>query len=280
MIKAEIKRSLNKKIVVILIIIGISSLLHNAYNFIGEKSNLKQKIISEAIDQGLSDEEVNELEITVDKDVNKYLNSYMAWRFSLWGYEIVCILLASSIFAFSYRIDKKSGVLKNILLRVEKKRYFRAKYLINAISGGLITTIPIIFVTIFFMIRFGINKLPTLSEYFPMGFMSEYFSTKPIIYIIFFTSVLFFVGVTYSTFAMAVAVVSKNIVSTVLVPLIYWFAGSLICGALNLYNLAPWNIYYFYGDTLYKFKSGIIHTLILFIISSIIIYIESRKENI
>lgn len=280
MIKAEIKRSVNIKIVIVLILIGMCSLFSNAYSFLGGMSDFEQGNIVDAIEAGISDDELVELQNTVREYVNSHENSYMAWRFSLWGYEIVCILLATSVFAHSYRIDNKSGVLKNIILRVKKKKYFSAKYLINAFMGGFIVTIPVAIVTIVFMIRFGVSELPTLDVYFPYGFMSSYFSTKPIIYMIFFTAVLFFIGATYSTFAMAVAVVSKNMVSSVLIPLIYWFAGSLLVGAFNLYSLAPWNIYYFYGDKLYSFREGLIHTTIIFIISSVVIYMESRKEEI
>lgn len=280
MLKTEIKRSVNIKVVAILILVGMCSLFSNAYSFLEGMNNFEKGNIQDAIEGGITDDELVELQNTVRDQVKSYQNSYMAWRFSLWGYEIICILLATSVFAYSYRIDKKSGVLKNIILRVEKKKYFRSKYLINAFMGGFIVTIPVAIVTIIFMIKFGITDLPNLDVYFPYGFMSSYFPTKPIIYMLFFTTILFFIGATYSTFAMAVAVVSKNMVSSVLIPLIYWFAGSLLVGAFDLYYLAPWNIYYFYGDKLYSFRDGLIHTVIIFIISSVIIYMESKKEEI
>ncbi len=280
MIITEIKKSINIKIVIALILVGIIMLFSNAHNFIGELNTIEQKVMKESTEKGLSDLQLQKVKYDVDKHIESYGNSYMAWRFSIFGYEIVCILLATSVYAYSYRIDKKSGMLKNILLRTNRKKYYLTKYIINAISGGFIVIIPVIIVTIFFMAKFGVSTLPTLEAYFPHGFMSSYFQTHPITYILFFTAILFFIGVAYSTFAMAIAIVSKNMVSSILIPLIYWFGGSLIAGALNLYYLSPWNIYYFYADELYSFRAGVIHTLIIFILSSILIYTEVKKENI
>ncbi|WP_289129815.1 hypothetical protein [uncultured Clostridium sp.] len=280
MINAEIKRTINIKVLIVLLIIGVFMLIYNANNFIGDINSIKSDVINEAIKMNVDANEMEKIKTEVNTYIKSYGNSYMAWRFSVWGYEIVCILLATSVCAFSYIVDKKSGILKNILIRVSKKRFFITKYLINGISGGIIINIPVIIVTGIFFLKFGVGTLPTLEAYFPKGFMSEYFITNPNLYILFFGVVLFFIGFTYSTFAMAVAMFTKNIISTILIPLIYWFGGSLVTGALNLYNLAPWNIYYFYADQLYSFKAGVIHCLILLIISTGVIYNEYRKEEI
>lgn len=78
---------------------------------------------------------------------------------------------------------------------------------------------------------------------------------------------------------MAIGIISKNIVSTVLIPIIYWVTGSLFCAGLNLYKFAPWSIYYFSSEKLYSFKTRFMHTVLILVISTIVIFYESKKED-
>ncbi len=124
------------------------------------------------------------------------------------------------------------------------------------------------------------NGIPTLDIYTPFGPFSEYFLSKPLYYTLFFTMILFLIGLTYSTFSMAVGMITEKIIPCLIIPLIYWFTGSLLCESLGLSSLAPWNIYYFNVEPTISLWNALIHILILFIVSISIICFKMTKEKI
>ncbi|MEG1410984.1 MAG: hypothetical protein RSD36_14200 [Terrisporobacter sp.] len=270
MLKFELKKSLSFIVLLLLTSIGIFVNLSGAYDNISPSINIEKGSDSE----GLSEEAIDGLK----NMANEYQNTYMAWQFGVSGYEIVCILLASSVFAISYIIDKKSGFLKNIIIRLNKKSYYKIKYFVNGVLGGIIVIIPVILCLGLYDLFLDSKSLPIIEPNFPRGFMSEYFPTNPVKYILFFTLILFIIGVTYSTFAMAIGIITNNIISSVLLPVIYWFAGSLILESIGLIKLAPWNIYYFKIGEPMSFEYGLIHLVVIFIISSFIIFKESKND--
>lgn len=271
MIKSELKKSINIYLILFLIIVGFFVGISAMYDDISPSINITEGSDSES----LSKTDIESL----NKMAKQYQNTYMAWRFSTMGYEIICIILATLVYATTYLIDKKSGYLKNILLRVSKRKYFFNKTLVNFISGGLIVNIPLIICLIIYMIIFDNRSLPSIEAFLPKGFMSELFVINPILYIIFFSIVLFFIGGVYSTFAMAVGINSNNIIYGILTPIFYWYFGSIFFQSIGLDNLAPWRMYYFTIDESYSFIIPTIHTFIILAISLWIIYRESKSEQ-
>ncbi|MCW6086515.1 hypothetical protein LAV38_12470, partial [Clostridium sporogenes] len=87
------------------------------------------------------------------------VNAYKAWftalgfgdrSFFIYAVPIICTLP----FSYSYIEDKNSGYLRNILYRVEYKKYFRSKLLVNSIVGGLTLFIPVVFIFIVCAIKY------------------------------------------------------------------------------------------------------------------------------
>ncbi|MGL5615116.1 MAG: hypothetical protein ACRDD2_02635 [Sarcina sp.] len=274
MIKNELKKSINIYLILALVIIGFLVNFFAMYDDISPSIN----ILTGADVASLSQGDIDYLN-TMSK---QYQNTFMAWRFGIMGYEIVCIILTTLAYSITYIIDKKSGFLKNILLKVKKKKYFFVKSLVNFSIGGLIVIIPTLLSLLLYFIWFDSSTLPAsdLKAFFPFGFMSNYFESNPLIYILFFTIILFFIGGVYSTFSLAISCLTNNIISTILIPILFWFLGSILLNSLGLSQFAPWNIYYFTVNSNISFFFSFILTFLLFIGSLLIIYRESKLEQL
>ena len=68
-------------------------------------------------------------------------NSYTLQQYLLF---IIFPILAVLPFGTSYYEDKKSGEYKNIVTRVEKKEYIKAKYKAVFLSAGVVTLFPLV----------------------------------------------------------------------------------------------------------------------------------------
>ena len=273
MLRSELKKSVNFYLIIILIIIGcmisFSSMYDELKGYINITSGSDSAILTATAINFLNN---------LSKE---HLNSYMAWKYGISSFGIFGVMLATLAYAFTYIIDKKSGTLKNILLRVNRKKYYLTKASVNFIIGGLVASVPSIITLIVGLIFFN-NTLPSITGDlhidFPKGFLSEYFHTNPILYIGFFTLLLFCIGGIYATFALAIGCITKKVIPAILIPIIYWYVVSVTCNISGLYSIAPWNIFYFINIPNTSFLIALISTLILFGISLFIIYKESKKE--
>lgn len=275
MFSSEIKKSTNIYLFLALILIGSIICLSSMYDSLKGYINIlggsdKESLSSAAV------EYLNNLS-------NQHLNSYMGWRYGIRNFDLIGIILASLVYSFTYILDKKSGILKNILLRTRRKKYFLTKVGINFSLGGLVAIIPTL-ITLLIGIILLDNSVPIstgdLVIDFPKGFLAEYFSTSPMIYISFITVVLFFIGGVYATFSMAIGCLTKKIIPSILIPVLFWYIVSLIFNLSGLSILAPWNIFYFMNIPNMSFVIPLIETLIVLGASLFIIYKECEREKI
>lgn len=258
-------------IISICIIVGVLFQLWNVYIDLNMTVNVEKG----SLEENISQENINELK----KAAGEYHNSYIVWRDALNGYELLIVLLSCLPFASSYVVDKKTGFMNNILLRTNPRKYILSKAIFNSILGGVIAVIPSTLILIIFSTFFK-NSIPTLEIYYPCGFFKNYFLTNINLYVLFFTIILFIIGMTYATLSMAIGMLTENMVLCVLGPSIFWYAGSILFETLGIDMLVPWNIYYFNVEPSISFGHSLIFTLIVFIISYIVIYIKSTMEKI
>ncbi len=90
---------------------------------------------------------------------------------------------------------------------------------------------------------------------------------------------MFFIGATFSTFALTIGMFTKNIILSILIPQIYMLVGGSICSTLGLNKINPWNVMYFNFEQT-EFKFGLLNISIIMIVSLILIYIKSREDVI
>ncbi|MFR8871406.1 hypothetical protein [Paraclostridium sordellii] len=270
---SESKRLLGKPMLLIglCILIGILLQLWNVYLDL----NMTFDVAKGSLEEHLTQNSVNELKQMADG----YHNSYIVWRDALSGYELVIILLACIPFSASYVIDKKTGFINNVLLRTNSRKYILSKAIFNSIIGGLIVIIPSTIILIVSSMFLN-NSVPKLSIYYPTGFFKSYFFSNINLYVLFYTTILFIIGMTYSTLSMAIGMLTENIILCLLCPSIFWYVGSILFESLGLNILAPWNIYYFNVEPSISFEYSLILTLLIFTVSNIYIYVKSKMEKI
>ena len=59
-------------------------------------------------------------------------------------YYILMPLMAPLAYGWSYFTEKKSGYVKNVVTRIDKKKYYLAKYIAVFLAGGAVVAIPLL----------------------------------------------------------------------------------------------------------------------------------------
>lgn len=270
-VKSEIKRFIYNPILLILLLISILWKLNGVYSSF-------EPYINTSISIQNSDINTQE-KIEIESDLTNELNSYNAWLRTFVYYMSIVILISCLPFSTKYITDKKSGYLKNILLRCKKSNYLLSKVVLNALSGGIIVSFSSI-ITLIILSTLFTNEIPSIKAGLFLNESAvfiDYLFKNPTIYVCFVFIIMFFIGITYSTFSLAIGMITENIILSILIPQVYWLVGGSIMDTLGIDKLNPWNIMYFnYNPT--SFKLSIIHTLCILIISLLCIYIKSKEE--
>ena len=271
-LKSEVKRFVFNPIILISIFILVCFQLYGVYTALGADIS--------GIEYIKSTNDISNVEkISYMNMIFSNLNSYNAWFESFVYYISTIVLMSCLPFSITYIQDKKSGFLNNIVSRSSKYNYFKSKFIINFISGGLVISSSS-FITLFILINKFINEFPSGTNRLWVednAFMINYLFTNKLLYFSCIFLFLFFIGATYATFALMLGMYTENIIFSILVPQIYWLVGSLLMEKLFSFKFAPWNLIYFNLDPIHV-KTGLIHTTIIFIISLIgIVRSEERR---
>lgn len=134
MSKVEIKRSILNLGFVLALMIGIFCVIYNKY------------LIFERIYE--SKELAKGWGLKPYEEFSK-LNFYDYWVVCLYETGTLYLIyflgiIAALPYGISYYRDKKSGFIKNICTRTDKKKYLNSKYIATFLSGGMVAAIPII----------------------------------------------------------------------------------------------------------------------------------------
>lgn len=135
-------------------------------------------------------------------------------------------------FAWSYHTEKKSGYLKNIASRINKKKYFTAKTIAVFISGALVVLIPLV-MNILFVSAFVPSTMPFTGyiAYNYIGvsdmFADLYFS-NPVLYVALYVLIDTIYGGIFALLSFAVSFYIKNIFVVLFLPFIMVIATGYI----------------------------------------------------
>ena len=128
-------------------------------------------------------------------------------------------------YAWSYHTERKSGYLKSIASRTDKKKYFVAKAIAVFTSGVLVVLIPIL-VNIIMVSAFVPFVEPfagyTFYNYHYVGEMwIEYYFTNPMLYVALYVLLDTLYGGLYALLSFAVAFYIKNILAVLFMPYLF-----------------------------------------------------------
>ena len=133
--KLELKRAFNNKWFVIASLLAISCVIYNKY-LVYDRIMDSKRMMQEWGYTNIYDEFMK-------------FNFYRYWLIQELEmgtlYLIYFIgLLVSLPYGVSYYWDKKSGIVKTICTRVDKRKYLKSKYFAVFISGGVCAMLPVI----------------------------------------------------------------------------------------------------------------------------------------
>lgn len=204
--------------------------------------------------------------------------SYTAQSFL---YYLILPILACIPFADSFFTDKKSGYIKNVLIRANRKDYFMGKYLATFIAAGIAVIVPLI-VNLIITSMFLPSYIPNVSTYGQIGqvsMWSKVFFTHPYIYILGYLIIDFIFSGFIATIGLSISLIAEYRFMVIIAPfLIYVFIYSVL-GSFNLESYIP---LIFLQPYSYKNKFIIIllETVIMFLITASTFLIKGKKEDI
>lgn len=271
MIKSELKRAILSKKFLIIILIGILIHFTSGYNKIHEYL---------FFDFGAYDIQTPELQAGCRVMVQNALNMHSVWFGSLLLYTPSMPIIAALPFSISYLDDIKNGMIKYIDVRTTHKKYLVTKLLTNGIAGGIAVSLPTIILTIVVSIFFkeNINAFPGKGFY--GGVFSNLLINNFYMYVAVHVLIEFIFGFAYSSIALAVSSVIKNVIAVMLSPFLFWVVGDLILQFFNVRSYLPTGINQFYLNQRVTLNEIIIELLFITIVSSILFIFKARKRNI
>ena len=93
--------------------------------------------------KNIENSEKTEIDIQITKEfATESLNSYNGWITGFKYYVLVIILVCVLPYSTSYIIDEHSGFLKYSILKSSRRSAIICKSIVNAIIGGITTSIP------------------------------------------------------------------------------------------------------------------------------------------
>ena len=172
-----------------------------------------------------------ELSASAIDDLYVPISLYSTWMgnelFPIQSYIFYLILplLAVLPFGRSFFEDIKSGYIINVCTRVEKKIYFKAKYLAVFLSGGVAVAAPLLLnlvLSSMFMPAF-IPDNGTVGTISPTTMAYEVFFTHPLVYVLMFIVIDFIFAGVMATLALSYTYFTEHRFGVMIVPFVFYF---------------------------------------------------------
>ncbi|MFX0548273.1 hypothetical protein ACOAKC_02950 [Hathewaya histolytica] len=222
MIRVEIKRIFKRKSLYIALLIGIIITSFEAFSNNNIKLSSKDFI-------DFSNGAYNNLMLY---NVGKYIRML----------QMVFPLIITIVFADSYLEDVKSGFIKNITTRYDKKKYLINRFLVNFTTSGLVISIPLI-VNYMLYASFIPSIEPKVffssSVLESRDFLPHIFFQFPLLHVFIRIFLLFIYGGTFSSIALGSSIFSRNKYVITIIPFIIYTAMDVISNMLLSYRYSP-----------------------------------------
>ena len=269
--KLEIKRAFNNKWFVIASLLAISCVIYNKY-LVYDRIMDSKKMMEEWGHTNVYDEFIK-------------FNFYSYWLIQTLEmgtlYLIYFIgLFVSLPYGASYYWDKKSGIVKSICTRIDKRKYLKSKYLAVFISGGVCAMLPVI--VDFFMAKLWVPvdfPYPETIDVFAFTEWHVFVIDKPYLSALIYVFVWFIFGGAVATISLLISTISDNFFTIQLTPFILIL---LMYYIPNLHNEKLFNWVPLYFLTLFQTTNPgycVIFSVIIMSITYFGFYnIEIRKD--
>lgn len=137
-------------------------------------------------------------------------------------------------------IDEKNGnMLAAVLTRTSKKKYYLSKVISNGVTGSLSIGIPLILLLVINFLIFP--DLKPLNQPF-QGTFSNIYESNQFLYIVILIINSMIFGFIYSNISFLIALLTKNLYMSLLLPFALYTVPNLFFVILGLYTYTPSNI--------------------------------------
>ena len=190
-----------------------------------------------------------ELSANAIDDLYVPISLYSTWMgnelFPIQSYIFYLILplLAVLPFGSSFFEDIKSGYIINVCTRVEKKIYFKAKYLAVFLSGGVAVVAPLLLnlvLSSMFMPAF-IPDNGTVGTISPTTMAYEVFFTHPLIYVLMLIVIDFIFAGVIATLVLSYTYFTEHRFGVMIVPFVFYF---FIYSLTNLIDKTDYSLFF------------------------------------
>ncbi|MDU5105133.1 hypothetical protein [Clostridium sp.] len=271
MILSEFKRVITSKKFIIVIFIGILIASVSVY------IDIRQYIF---FNYDAPDIQTPELQEKVKAMVESGLNKYSVFFSSFLMSIVTTPILSVLPFGLSYIEEREFGIIKQIDMRINHKKYILSKFLVNGVVGGLVIIIPTIILSILIFIFFKGD----ISSFYGYGKIGGPFSKLLIgnfgLYVVIHLFINFALGFAYANIGLAVSAFIKNKIAILLSPFLFWILGSIFCSILNIYNYSPSSISQFYRSADMTISNIFIEIIAIVIIFLTLFLFKARKGDI
>lgn len=191
-------------------------------------------------------------------------------------------LLAALPYGTSYFIDKQSGMVKGLYMRVSRRDYLISKYIATFLSGGIAVTIPLV-VNLLCCMSLLPNLVPQSicpgNAIRPSTFLSGVFYSSPTWYLVIYLVIDFVLAGIYSCVALSCSFITDYRIVVTLCPFFLQLVINTLCG---MFLDTSWSSVYFARS-----GYGIQHVSVLFIygvggliITAFIFLIKGETEDV
>ena len=196
-------------------------------------------------------------------------------------FYLILPLLAVLPFGSSFFEDIKSGYIINVCTRVEKKIYFKAKYLAVFLSGGVTVVAPLLLnlvLSSMFMPAF-IPDNGTVGTISPTTMAYEVFFTHPLVYVLMFIVIDFIFAGVMATLALSYTYFTEHRFGVMIVPFVFYF---FIYSLTNLIDKTDYSLFFILngGANNNYLPVYILYFLLFFALSYVIFMWKGKKQDV
>lgn len=229
LIKIELSRAIKSKTMALVLFLGLVITVSQIFTYVIPIANFNERVV---VDNYPMASPTTVFQAWIG-NINILPQSYIFFA--------LLPLLAAIPFADTFFTDRKSGYIKNVLVRTKKKDYFLAKYIATFISGGLAITIPLL-VNLIIAAMFLPSFVPEVTQSFAIGpahLWSKLFFTHPYIYLIGFLMIDFIFSGLIATIGLSVSFFIEYRFMALITPFIVYIFVYTVLGSFNLAKYIP-----------------------------------------
>ena len=196
-------------------------------------------------------------------------------------FYLILPLLAVLPFGSSFFEDIKSGYIINVCTRLEKKIYFKAKYLAVFLSGGVAVAAPLLLnlvLSSMFMPAF-IPDNGTVGTISPTTMAYEVFFTHPLVYVLMFIVIDFIFAGVIATLSLSYTYFTEHRFGVMIVPFVFYF---FIYSLTNLIDKTDYSLFFMLngGANNNYLPVYILYFLLFFILSYVVFMWKGKKQDV